>query len=122
MQTTILARTTVRRRRIEFSLRHCVMSRKCAISVSRQTCFASGVVDYAMLLCRNFTANLSCQVCHDKIISRKSQTCRKCACYLRMRSTSDPKPAPSNLRAKTEAGHLTLTDLACTMPDYTAVL
>ncbi|GBN11864.1 hypothetical protein AVEN_202163-1 [Araneus ventricosus] len=48
-----------------------VMNRKCAMSLSPQTCFTCGEVDYAMLLCRSFVANLSRQVCHDKIISRK---------------------------------------------------
>ncbi|GBM52004.1 hypothetical protein AVEN_262241-1 [Araneus ventricosus] len=32
------------------------------------------VIDYAMLLCRSFAANLLHQVCHDKIISRKNYT------------------------------------------------
>ncbi|GBM04371.1 hypothetical protein AVEN_35561-1 [Araneus ventricosus] len=43
---------------------------KCVVSTSQQICFASGLVDYAILLCRRFAANLSSQVCHDKIISR----------------------------------------------------
>ncbi|GBM48149.1 hypothetical protein AVEN_107107-1 [Araneus ventricosus] len=41
------------------------------ITTSQQTCFASGLVDYALLLYRKFVAKLSRQVCPDKIISRK---------------------------------------------------
>ncbi|GBN88939.1 hypothetical protein AVEN_228409-1 [Araneus ventricosus] len=70
------------RRRKEFPHRHCVMTRKCEMAVSQQTCFASGVVDNTMLVCRSFAAILSRQVCHDKIISRKNSACCKCACSL----------------------------------------
>ncbi|GBO06055.1 hypothetical protein AVEN_10951-1 [Araneus ventricosus] len=41
------------------------------ITTSQQTCFESGLVDYALLLCRKFAAKLPHQVCHDKLISRK---------------------------------------------------
>ncbi|GBO19269.1 hypothetical protein AVEN_116908-1 [Araneus ventricosus] len=44
---------------------------KCAVSTSQQTSFASGLVVYAVLPCRNFDENLSRQVCQDKIMSRK---------------------------------------------------
>ncbi|GBM88581.1 hypothetical protein AVEN_62916-1 [Araneus ventricosus] len=37
----------------------------------QQTCFASVLVDYALLLCRKFAAKLPHQVCHGKLISRK---------------------------------------------------
>ncbi|GBO32915.1 hypothetical protein AVEN_97134-1 [Araneus ventricosus] len=37
----------------------------------RSTCFASGLVDYALILCRKFAAKLPYQICHDKLISRK---------------------------------------------------
>ncbi|GBO23993.1 hypothetical protein AVEN_187141-1 [Araneus ventricosus] len=36
-----------------------------------ETCFTRRVVDYAILPFRRIAANLSRQVCHDKIISRK---------------------------------------------------
>ncbi|GBN55990.1 hypothetical protein AVEN_121817-1 [Araneus ventricosus] len=38
---------------------------------SQQTCFASGLVDYALLLSRKIAAKLPHQVCNDKLISRK---------------------------------------------------
>ncbi|GBM98241.1 hypothetical protein AVEN_116367-1 [Araneus ventricosus] len=41
------------------------------ITSSQQTCFASELFDYALLLCRKFAAMLPHQVCHDKLISRK---------------------------------------------------
>ncbi|GBN26194.1 hypothetical protein AVEN_165958-1 [Araneus ventricosus] len=44
---------------------------KLVITTSQQTCFASGLADYALLLCRKFAAKLPHQVCHDKLISRK---------------------------------------------------
>ncbi|GBM86368.1 hypothetical protein AVEN_186534-1 [Araneus ventricosus] len=44
---------------------------KFVITTSQQTCFASGLVDYALLLCSKFAAKLPHQVCHDKLISRK---------------------------------------------------
>ncbi|GBN52753.1 hypothetical protein AVEN_212094-1 [Araneus ventricosus] len=44
---------------------------KFVIETSQQTCFASGLVDYALLLCRTFAAKLPHQVCHDKLISKK---------------------------------------------------
>ncbi|GBM35695.1 hypothetical protein AVEN_267454-1 [Araneus ventricosus] len=44
---------------------------KLVITTSQKTCFASGLADYALLLCRKFAAKLPHQVCHDKLISRK---------------------------------------------------
>ncbi|GBN34681.1 Cellular nucleic acid-binding protein [Araneus ventricosus] len=41
------------------------------MTTSQQTCFASGLVDFALLLCRKFAAKVLHQVCHDKPISRK---------------------------------------------------
>ncbi|GBO32909.1 hypothetical protein AVEN_260231-1 [Araneus ventricosus] len=48
---------------------NCVV--KFVVTTSQQTCFASGLVDYALLLCRKFASKLQHQVCHDKLISRK---------------------------------------------------
>ncbi|GBN38083.1 hypothetical protein AVEN_201762-1, partial [Araneus ventricosus] len=44
---------------------------KFVITTLQQTCFASELVDYALLLCRKFAVKLLHQVCHDKLISRK---------------------------------------------------
>ncbi|GBN86312.1 hypothetical protein AVEN_21061-1 [Araneus ventricosus] len=41
------------------------------ITTSQQTCFASELVDYALLLCSKFAAKLPHQFGHDKLISRK---------------------------------------------------
>ncbi|GBN12778.1 hypothetical protein AVEN_192556-1 [Araneus ventricosus] len=49
----------------------CICGVNFAITTSQPTCFASGLVDYALLLCRKFAAKLPHQVCHDKLISRK---------------------------------------------------
>ncbi|GBM87295.1 hypothetical protein AVEN_107415-1 [Araneus ventricosus] len=43
---------------------------KFVMTFSRQTCL-SGLVEYALLLCRKFVSKLPRQVCHDKLISRK---------------------------------------------------
>ncbi|GBO07426.1 hypothetical protein AVEN_139514-1, partial [Araneus ventricosus] len=44
---------------------------KFVMASSQQTCSASGLDDYALLLCRKFAAKLSHQVRHDELISRK---------------------------------------------------
>ncbi|GBM01287.1 hypothetical protein AVEN_170339-1 [Araneus ventricosus] len=44
---------------------------KFVMTSSQQTCFVSGLVDYALLPCRKFTAKLPHQICHDKLITRK---------------------------------------------------
>ncbi|GBN01357.1 hypothetical protein AVEN_227729-1 [Araneus ventricosus] len=44
---------------------------KFVMTTSQQTCFASGLVDYALLLCMKFVSKLPRQVCHDKLISIK---------------------------------------------------
>ncbi|GBO30908.1 hypothetical protein AVEN_129052-1, partial [Araneus ventricosus] len=44
---------------------------KFVIAASEQTCFACGLVDYDLLLCRKFAAKLPHQACQDKLISRK---------------------------------------------------
>ncbi|GBM49077.1 hypothetical protein AVEN_266437-1 [Araneus ventricosus] len=44
---------------------------KFVMTSSQQTCFASGLVDSALLLCRKFVSKLPHHVCHDKLISRK---------------------------------------------------
>ncbi|GBN87354.1 hypothetical protein AVEN_262656-1 [Araneus ventricosus] len=41
------------------------------ITTSQQTCFASGLVDFALLHCRKFASKLPHQFYHDKLISRK---------------------------------------------------
>ncbi|GBO18515.1 hypothetical protein AVEN_76436-1, partial [Araneus ventricosus] len=68
MLTTIQVGTPAEKGRKALSLRYCV---KFAVSNSLQTCSTRRVVEYAILLCRRFAANLSRQVCHDKIMSRK---------------------------------------------------
>ncbi|GBN99655.1 hypothetical protein AVEN_82440-1 [Araneus ventricosus] len=50
---------------------------KCDVSTLQETCFPSGLVDYALLLCRKFAAKLPHQV-----NIKKNHTCCKCACYL----------------------------------------
>ncbi|GBM86567.1 hypothetical protein AVEN_16912-1 [Araneus ventricosus] len=47
-----------------------------------QITFASKGVDSASLVCHSFTSGFTHQICHDKIISSKNQTCCKSACYL----------------------------------------
>ncbi|GBN45756.1 hypothetical protein AVEN_231786-1 [Araneus ventricosus] len=47
-----------------------------------QTRFASEGGDSALLLCHSFALSLTRQICHDKLISSKNQTCCKRACYL----------------------------------------
>ncbi|GBN30250.1 hypothetical protein AVEN_267536-1 [Araneus ventricosus] len=41
-----------------------------------------GLTDSALLVCSSFASTLTSQICHDKIISSKNQTCRKRTCYL----------------------------------------
>ncbi|GBM78046.1 hypothetical protein AVEN_44576-1 [Araneus ventricosus] len=50
---------------------------KFVITTSQRTCFASGLVDYALLLCRKFAAKLPHQVCHDKL-QEKSHLLQVC--------------------------------------------
>ncbi|GBO37772.1 Retrovirus-related Pol polyprotein from transposon 412 [Araneus ventricosus] len=47
-----------------------------------QTRFASEGGDSALLVCHSFASSLTRQICHDKIISSKNQTCCKRTCYL----------------------------------------
>ncbi|GBN99148.1 hypothetical protein AVEN_247643-1 [Araneus ventricosus] len=76
MLTTIPVQTPAGKGRLEFSILHCV---KFDVSNFQQTCFERrGRLYFVTLL----TTNLSYQVCHGKIISRKDKTCCKCACYL----------------------------------------
>ncbi|GBM65090.1 hypothetical protein AVEN_262583-1 [Araneus ventricosus] len=43
----------------------------------RQTRFASEGGDSALLVCHSFASSLTRQICHDKIVSSKNQTCCK---------------------------------------------
>ncbi|GBO39667.1 hypothetical protein AVEN_30877-1, partial [Araneus ventricosus] len=47
-----------------------------------QTRFASEGGDSALLVCHSLASSLTRQICHDKIISSKNQTCCKRTCYL----------------------------------------
>ncbi|GBN73457.1 hypothetical protein AVEN_211792-1 [Araneus ventricosus] len=56
-----------------------------------QTCSASEGGDSALLVCHSFALNLTCEICHGKIISSKNQICCKYRCYQgRSLLTTDP--------------------------------
>ncbi|GBN16979.1 hypothetical protein AVEN_238200-1 [Araneus ventricosus] len=54
-----------------FFLKHRLRLSVSVLSSLQQTCFESGLVDYALLLCGKLAAKLPHQVCPDKLISTK---------------------------------------------------
>ncbi|GBM71837.1 hypothetical protein AVEN_159957-1 [Araneus ventricosus] len=80
------------------------------MSTLQHTCIARRMIDYALLLCREFATKLPHQVCHDKLISRKITLAASVhAIWVVANHLATARPVPKEVRTIAVGGTINAT-------------